>query len=239
MAIRIISIIILLMSVKTISAQFLYTSMNISMPITVNMIKIDKDLIFSKKSNAVYINDHKTQISTTTLGSGGFSIGASMRRINIELGTNISSKSVTYKVRYPLGAGIDKEYIGNISFMNFDFPLIIGTTFLNSSRIRPYIELGAAYSYEFGGSYEFYDDKSTIHEVDLYSGLLYNDSRSSINGVAGAGMKFGILFIIIKYNNRFTGLSKGSLSSYFSLNVKAVISKKTKSTKNYIHFEDK
>jgi hypothetical protein len=238
MALRNIIIILLLFFAKTISGQFLYYSVNLSFPISLNMVKIDKDLIFSKKSNAVYINDEKNQYSATPLGSLGFGVGSDLRKISIQLDANLFYHEISYKVSYPLAAGIDKEYIGKMSSFYLDIPLVVGTTFLNSSKIRPYMELGATYSYDITGSSEFWSDLSSIHETDLYQGLLYSGSRNNINGLAGVGIKSGLLFLVLKYNQRLTGMYRGCISSYLSINIKVIISKKNKSKIKYIHFED-
>jgi hypothetical protein len=233
-------IIALVILFKTASGQLLYSSINMGYTFA-NMARINQDLVFAKASNAVYINDTKTQASFT---KGipfifGFGIGADIRMLNIQLSANWSPKSLSYKVRYPIGPDLDKEYIGEMDFNNIDIPLLFGTTLFNSKLTRMYVEIGASCSYNIGGSStEFWGDLSSIHENDLYEGILYKNSRYNIFGKAGIGVKFGPAFLILKYDYQLTGLSKGNIVSYFSLNLRADFGKKENSTRKYVHFEN-
>ncbi len=234
---RIFVLIIFLISSQILCGQILFYTTNLSVPLAVNFMKIDQDLIYSKNSNAVYINDHKNQFIAAPLLNIGAGIGADLSRVLIRAEVNLRSEITSYKVRYPIAPETDMEYIGDMNTLFVDIPVVFGATFLNSRKIRPYVELGGVYSYDLLVNSEYPNEKSSISETNLYDGLLYNNARSQFSGVGGVGIKWGLVYMTLKYQQRLTGLAEGCKSGFFSINVNWRMYKFNKS-KKYIHFED-
>ncbi len=146
--------------------------------------------------------------------SGGQSIVVGLvgqfdyKRLYITFEPSFELNSYDYRVSYPLNNAQDDVVSFKTTYMQYNFPLYAGFQFSSSKVLRFSFFAGAEVAMPLTIQKGFNDTGSALNPYDHYgvydmNNVIYNNSRTYFNGLAGIGVHFASLFRVeLRYKHR-------------------------------------